>query len=85
MEPWQAIGYGVAAFFFSWACFFILKATFKFGEPYSTLREEMEQIRGKLGAEIKAGKYTEERLSSTIASFNREAKRLRMPEFERES
>lgn len=85
MEYASSALWGVAAFFFCWACFFILKVIFRFGEPYGTLREEMEVLRCRLSVEIKTGKYTEAEISSVLADFDREAKRLRMPVFKGES
>ncbi len=81
MEDYQAIGFGVAAFFFCWTCFFVLKVIFKFGEPYNTLREKMEELRVRLSIEAKSGRYDRKSFPSVITSFNEVAKKLRIPKF----
>ena len=65
--------------------YFLRRAILKIGEPYDALREEMEDIRIELSAKIKSGTCTKETISSLVARFNKNARKLRMPEFERES
>lgn len=77
--------YVVAGGFFCFGIYSLLRAWLKFGEPYSSLRRNMEEVRKILVEGVKSRKYSEEETSRLVESFDRNARSLRIPKFGEDS
>ena len=69
---------GIAGVLLCFSTYCLLKAWLKFGEPYSSLREKMEDVREQLRTEVESGKYSREELSGVVTKFNETARFLRI-------
>ena len=73
MENWSYVFYTIAAIFFCFSIYHLLKLILKFGKPYDDLRAKMELLREEISKT--------EPPKEVIESFNRNAKSLKIPPY----